>query len=178
MKYLLLILSFFISTAGINSQWFSQTSGTSNPLTNIFFTDANTGFAIGLSGTIRKTTNGGSNWFTQTVPADNLYGIFMLNASTGFISGDAVFYKTTNGGTTWVDPGGPVRLHRGIFFVDANTGYTCSGVGALDKTTNGGSVWTALTSGTTQNLSNIKFIDASTGFVSGYGGTILKTTDG
>lgn len=178
MKYLLLILSFIISTAEINSQWFSQTSGTTNPLTNIFFVDANTGFAIGLSGTIRKTTNGGVNWFAQTVPADNLYGIFMLNASTGYISGDAVFYRTTNGGTTWVDPGGPVRLHRGIYFVDANTGYTCSGVGALDKTTNGGSVWTALTSGTTQNLSNIKFIDASTGFVSGYSGTILKTTDG
>lgn len=178
MKYLLLILSFILSTAEVNSQWFSQTSGTTNPLTNIFFVDANTGFAIGLSGTIRKTTNGGVNWFAQTVPADNLYGIFMLNSSTGFISGDAVFYKTTNGGTTWVDPGGPVRLHRGIFFVDVNTGYTCSGVGALDKTTNGGSVWTALTSGTTQNLSNIKFIDASTGFVSGYGGTILKTTDG
>ncbi len=178
MKILLIILSIAICSTGINSQWFSQSSGTTNPLTNIFFVDANTGFAIGLSGTIRKTTNGGVNWFIQTVPADNLYGIFMLNATTGYISGDAVFYRTTNGGTTWVDPGGPVRLHRGIFFVNSNTGYTCSGVGALDKTTNGGSVWTALTSGTTQNLNNIKFVDASTGFVSGYGGTILKTTDG
>lgn len=169
---------FTLFAVGINSQWFSQTSGTTNRLTNIFFVDANTGFAIGLSGTIRKTTNGGLNWFAQTVPADNLYGIFMLNATTGYISGDGVFYKTTNGGTTWVDPGGPVRLHREIYFVDVNTGYTCSGIGALDKTTNGGSVWTALNSGTTQNLNNIKFTDALTGFVTGYNGTILKTTDG
>ncbi len=178
MKYLFLIISLLIFTGGADSQWFPQSSGTSNPLTNIFMVDASTGFAIGLSGTIRKTTNGGANWFAQTVPADNLYGIYMLNATTGYISGDAVFYKTTNGGTSWVDPGGPVRLHRGIYFIDANTGYTCSGVGALDKTTNGGSSWVALTSGTTQNLNNIKFADALTGFVSGYGGTILKTTDG
>lgn len=178
MKYLFLIISLLIFTGDADSQWFPQSSGTSNPLTNIFMVDASTGFAIGLSGTIRKTTNGGANWFAQTVPADNLYGIYMLNATTGYISGDAVFYKTTNGGTSWVDPGGPVRLHRGIYFIDANTGYTCSGVGALDKTTNGGSSWVALTSGTTQNLNNIKFADALTGFVSGYGGTILKTTDG
>ncbi len=178
MKYLFLIISLLIFSGGADSQWFPQSSGTSNPLTNIFMVDASTGFAIGLSGTIRKTTNGGANWLAQTVPADNLYGIYMLNATTGYISGDAVFYKTTNGGTSWVDPGGPVRLHRGIYFIDANTGYTCSGVGALDKTTNGGSSWVALTSGTTQNLNNIKFADALTGFVSGYGGTILKTTDG
>lgn len=165
-------------TACTQAQWFTQSSGTSQPFTNIFFVDANTGTAIGLSGTIRRTTNGGVNWITQTVPADNLYGIYFLNSSTGYISGDAVFYKTTNGGNTWVDPGGPVRLHRGIFFTDANTGYTCSGVGALDKTTNGGAAWTVLSSGTTQNLNNIKFADASTGYVSGYNGTMLKTTDG
>lgn len=165
-------------TACAQAQWFTQSSGTSQPFTNIFFIDANTGTAIGLSGTIRRTTNGGVNWITQTVPADNLYGIYFLNSSTGYISGDAVFYKTTNGGNTWVDPGGPVRLHRGIFFTDANTGYTCSGVGALDKTTNGGAAWTVLSSGTTQNLNNIKFADASTGYVSGYNGTMLKTTDG
>lgn len=165
-------------TACAQAQWFAQSSGTSQPFTNIFFVDANTGTAIGLTGTIRRTTNGGVNWITQTVPADNLYGIYFLNSSTGYISGDAVFYKTTNGGNTWVDPGGPVRLHRGIYFTDANTGYTCSGVGALDKTTNGGAAWTVLSSGTTQNLNNIKFADASTGYVSGYNGTMLKTTDG
>ena len=165
-------------TACAQAQWFTQSSGTSQPFTNIFFVDANTGTAIGLSGTIRRTTNGGVNWITQTVPADNLYGIYFLNSSTGYISGDAVFYKTTNGGNTWVDPGGPVRLHRGIYFTDANTGYTCSGVGALDKTTNGGAAWTVLSSGTTQNLNKIKFADASTGYVSGYNGTMLKTTDG
>jgi len=178
MKILLILFFNLFFTVCTAAQWFPQTSGTTNRLTNIFFTDVNSGTAIGLSGTIRKTTNAGINWITQTVPADNLYGVFFINNATGFISGDGVFYKTTNAGLSWFDPGGPLRLHRGIYFIDANTGFTCSGVGALDKTTNGGTVWSVLTSGTTQNLNNITFVNAFTGFVSGYSGTMLKTTDG
>ncbi len=173
-----IIITYYLLTGlTVFGQWVIQNSGTTQTLTNILFVDANTGTAIGLSGVIRKTTNSGTNWFTQAVPADNLYGIYFLNSITGFISGDGVFYKTTNGGNFWFDPGGPVRLHRGIFFTDANTGYTCSGLGALDKTTNGGSVWIDLTSGTTQTLNNIYFVNPSTGYVSGYNGIILKTTD-
>ncbi len=177
MKSLTVILLLFVSVICTETQWITQTSGTANVLTNIFFVDANTGTAIGLFGTIRKTTNGGINWFAQTVPADHLYAIYFLNATTGFISGDGVFYKTTNGGNTWSNPGAPARFHKGIYFLDNNTGYTCSGSGALDKTTNGGTNWVSLNSGTTANLNNIKFSDEFTGFVSGNNGIILKTTD-
>ncbi len=177
MKLILSILSVVIFSAGIYSQWFTQTSGTTNVLTNIYFIDANTGTAIGLLGTIRRTTNGGLNWTVQSVPADNLYDVRFLNSNTGFICGDAVFYKTTNGGTSWSNPGAPVKLFRGTFFIDANTGYLCATGGEIDKTTNGGSTWSSLNTGTTQNLNNIYFIDPSTGFVSGFTGTILKTTN-
>ncbi|NOS85449.1 MAG: T9SS type A sorting domain-containing protein [Ignavibacteria bacterium] len=178
MKKLLIILSFVILCQGINSQWFQQTSGTTNVLTNIYFVDANTGTAIGLAGTIRRTTNGGANWTVQTVPADNLFGIFFLNASTGFICGDAVFYKTTNGGASWFNPGAPVKLFRGIYFFDANTGYLCSTGGEIDHTTDGGVNWVSQNSNTTQNFNNIYFFNSSTGFISGYTGTIVKTTNG
>jgi photosystem II stability/assembly factor-like uncharacterized protein len=177
LKKLLIILSFAILCQGINSQWFQQTSGTTNIFTNIYFTDAITGTAIGLAGTIRRTTNGGANWTVQTVPADNLYGIFFLNSSTGFICGDAVFYKTTNGGSSWSNPGAPVKLFRDMYFIDINTGYLCSTGGEIDKTTDGGATWAALNTGTTQNLNNIHFADPFTGYVSGYTGTILRTTN-
>lgn len=179
MKIFIKILTtvYLFTSLNILSQWVPLASGTTQTLTNIFFTDANTGTAIGLAGVIRKTTNGGANWFAQTVPADNLFGIYFINSITGFISGDGVFYKTTNGGSNWFNPGGPVRLHRGIYFLDGTTGFTCSGLGALDKTTNGGTNWSALTSGTTQTLNNIFFADPFTGYVTGFNGTILKTTD-
>lgn len=166
-----------VSVSFTGSQWVQQSSGTSSILTNVFFVDANTGTAIGLSGTVRKTTNGGINWFPQTVISNHLYGIYFLNSDTGFLNGDGVFYKTTNGGTNWFLPGGPVQLLRGVYFTDAQTGYMCSTGGIINKTTNGGSVWVELVSGTTQNLNTIKFLDASTGFVTGYTGTVLKTTD-
>lgn len=176
-KYYFLVFIILFSAAENFSQWVPLNSGTTTYLNNIMFADANTGFAIGLSGTVRRTTNGGVNWTSQNVPPDNLYGIFYLSNTTWFISGDAAFYKTTNTGASWFNPGGPSRLHRGIYFTDAQTGYTCSGGGDLDKTTNGGVNWVLLTSGTTQNLNSIKFANSTTGFVTGYNGTVLKTTD-
>ena len=51
--------------------WSSQISGTNLHLYNVFFTDANNGWAVGINGTILRTTNGGvtfiedENNFTQ-----------------------------------------------------------------------------------------------------------------
>ncbi|MEO8513340.1 MAG: YCF48-related protein [Ignavibacteria bacterium] len=178
MKYLYSILLILISVSIAESQWVSQSSGTTNILTNVFFVDANTGTAIGLSGTIRKTTNGGVSWVGQTVPSNHLYGIHFINSSTGFLDGDAVFYRTTNGGTTWSNPGGPVQLNRGVYFTSNQTGFICCTGGLIFKTTDGGSTWVGLTSGTAENLNTMTFADASTGYISGYTGTVLKTTNG
>ncbi len=177
MKYLILILFIFISTVKIPSQWFPQSSGTTNTLNNIFFIDANTGTAIGLSGTVRKTTNGGVNWFSQQIIPENLFGIYYINANTGFIGGDNLLSKTTNGGTNWITLPSPAGLYRGVYFLDANTGFACGGSGLVAKTINGGANWVSLTSGTTQFLSNVKFSDAQTGYITGYNGIVLKTTD-
>ena len=40
--------------------WVAQTSGTTSRLNDVFFTDANTGTAVGSLGTILRTTDGGS----------------------------------------------------------------------------------------------------------------------
>lgn len=41
------------------TNWSLLTSGTTNSLSSVYFTDANTGYAVGENGTILKTTNGG-----------------------------------------------------------------------------------------------------------------------
>jgi photosystem II stability/assembly factor-like uncharacterized protein len=178
-KKILLILLILVSTRCIFTQWVQQSSGTTNVLTNVFFTDQNTGIAIGLSGTVRKTTNAGANWFTQTLVNENLYGIFYANASTGFICGDGGYItRTTNGGTTWVTQTPPVELYRGLFFFDASTGFACGSTGTIAKTTNSGANWNSMNSGVTVTLQNIKFANLSTGYAVGPIGTVIKTTDG
>ena len=65
-------------TSNIHSQWIVQPSGTSNLLTSVFFSDNNSGSAVGLSGTVRRTTNGGINWIVQqNTPNEDFYGIFL-----------------------------------------------------------------------------------------------------
>jgi hypothetical protein len=44
---------------GVDGSWAVQTSGTTNDLHGVSFTDANNGTVVGDDGTILRTTNGG-----------------------------------------------------------------------------------------------------------------------
>lgn len=178
MKKYLCILFLLLFPFTLSAQWVSLPSGTTNILTNVQFIDANTGYIVGISGTVRKTTNGGTNWSAISVVPENLYNVFFVNSSTGYICGDGGYItKTTNGGSSWSTQSPPVELYRGLFFNNDQTGYACGSTGTIAKTTNGGSQWTALNSGVTVFLQNIKFADQSTGYAVGFNGTILKTTN-
>lgn len=159
------------------SQWVVQTSGTTTDLNNILFIDANTGTAVGLSGTVRKTTNGGASWFSQTAPAEHLFSIFYLNSTTGYICGNYTIIRTTNEGNTWVSLPNPGGLYRSIYFTDAQTGFCCGNAGEILRTTNSGDNWSPLTGGTSEFLYNVKFLNTSTGIIVGSNGTIIKTTN-
>jgi hypothetical protein len=69
----------------------------------VSFTDANNGTAVGASGTIVRTTNGGTNWITQTSGTTSiLYGVSFIDANTGTAVGTSgTILRTTNGGTNW-----------------------------------------------------------------------------
>lgn len=43
----------------------AQDSGTANALLGVSFVDANTGTAVGVRGTILRTTDGGTTWVAQ-----------------------------------------------------------------------------------------------------------------
>src|SRR4030095_4084063 len=142
-------------TAFSNSQWLQQSSGPSNLLTNVFFADPNTGFATGISGTVLKTTNAGTNWSLNTVTSEHIFGICFLNTSTGFICGAGGFIsRTTNTGANWVNQSPPPEYFSSIFFADVNTGYACGLGGVIVKTTNSGTIWARQDFGGTQFLHN------------------------
>jgi len=105
--------------------------------------------------------------------------IIAPNTIVGFAAAGTV-QKSTDNGVTWsvkyVDPSG--RAFRSADFIDANVGYACGEGGLLMKTINGGNSFNLLTSGTTNQLSDIDFVDADTGYIGGTSGLLLKTTDG
>ena len=67
------------------------------------FVDANTGWVAGDSGTILKTTNGGTSWTAETSGvAVTLRGMSFLDANTGY---SYAGYVTTNTGTVYSEFG-------------------------------------------------------------------------
>ncbi len=170
-----------LSEAYAQSGWFSQSSGTTNTLNGVSFTDANTGTAVGNVGTILRTTNGGALWTTQTSGTTfNLLRVSFIDANTGTAVGAAGrILRTTNGGATWASQtSGTTNSLYGVSFTDANTGTAAGSNGTILRTTNGGATWVSQSSGTTNILLAVSFTDANTGTAVGNVGTILRTTNG
>jgi len=148
-----------------------------------YFTDVNTGYAVGEGGNIIKTTDGGVTWTSKNSGTSNtLKSIIFVNSTLGYAVGDSgTICKTTDGGTTWTHSNITTNSLNSVYFTDANTGYTVGLNNTIFKTTNGGTSWNAQTCGTqyiTYNLNSVYFLNASIGYAVGGWGCILKTTNG
>lgn len=160
----LVIALLFISNISY-SQWFQQNSGTNLVLWDIYFINSSTGFAVGDSAIIIKTTNGGTNWFTVKPPGyGELFTIKFINANTGWAGGgkhvimnayNTQAFYTTDGGNTWTSASPPYMtewrftdvevfdLDNVIFTSSQCNDNVCSGT--IVKTTNRGQNWTSVT---------------------------------
>jgi photosystem II stability/assembly factor-like uncharacterized protein len=163
----------------IDSYWSAQSSGTTQWLWDVAFTNTNNGIVVGWNGTILKTTNGGTNWIAQTSgTTQQLQSVSFADANNGIAVGSAIL-KTTDGGTTWSIPVNSVdNLLYSISFPDINNATAVGANGAIIKTTDGGLTWSSQVSGTTAYLRSVSFTNANTGTAVGYNGTILRTLNG
>lgn len=98
---------------------------------DIYFCDANTGFAIVQSGKVYKTTDGGSSWVNSAFTVDNNRSVGFFTPSIGIIGtldSNNLLYRTTNGGFNWTEispsiDGVKPKGICGISIVDENTAY-------------------------------------------------------
>lgn len=84
--------------------WVPQDSGTENDLRGVSFTDANNGTAVGDSGTILRTTDGGATWVRQDSGiSGHFYGVSFTDADNGTIvgSGGTVLRTASGEGGGW-----------------------------------------------------------------------------
>ena len=114
----------------------------SNAISSIFFLNENTGWAGQAGYFIEHTSNGGSNWISQSLPPlaqSDTYVILFFDSLKGY-AGDGInaIFKTNNGGLNWgyqIDTGG----QKNISFVDSLHGWTTPMYsGFVEHTTNGG----------------------------------------
>jgi photosystem II stability/assembly factor-like uncharacterized protein len=185
-KFLIYLVIGFFNVGIANSQnlWVSQSSGTSEFLTSVFFITADTGYVCSEGGKILKTTNGGNNW--NQVGVGPGYCLYFLNSKKGFGYREDQLLSTQNGGITWdtcySNP--DILLFQGINFPDKKHGYATAWDQTVNnlivKTNNGGITWdTVYRYADYINLfTSIFFTDSLHGFAASDHGYIFKTTNG
>ncbi len=168
------------------AQWTTQNSSTTNDLTGVDFINSNIGWAVGTSGKIIFTTNGGSVWAAQTSGvANQLNSVSFAGSLNGIVvGGGGKILLTSDGGAIWqtMNSGIASDLY-GVFSISTTTAIAVGDNGKILKTIDGGYNWTSKPSGTTDILWSVFFTDANTGWAVGghfVNGTskILKTING
>jgi len=183
--------------------WVEQDTDVYNELNAVSFPDQWNGWAVGngrkpyqdvVSGepsTVIRTADGGSSWVSQSLGStvdENMYDVFMLDTSTGWICGGwgAVFH-TTNEGSLWSlqdtdnDAYDESNVLFGIHFVDSSEGWACGYDGLMVHTEDSGTNWTAQTTDVDVDLYDVLMIKSGSdiyGWASGDEGTIIRTDDG
>lgn len=167
----------------------------SDDLTDVFFVNSSTGWAVGANGAIFYTKNGGRNWQRQKSGTQaNLWRVQFIDEETGFAignkvvegSGTSIILHTADGGkhwkTQWTKKTDWMWLHH-LQFIDKKNGYVAgyitedSGDLILLRTSDGGMTWAE------QELEKIHydqifFLDKKSGVILTDAGQMLKTLDG
>jgi photosystem II stability/assembly factor-like uncharacterized protein len=175
-------------TALAANTWTAQTSGTTNQFYGSACPSITTCFAVGASGMIMRTTNGGTNWAAQTanVGTNPLVGVACSDVNNCVAVGSAASITvTTNSGVLWTKKTasvGPTAYSR----VTCPTTLICfagADAGQISATTNGGGTWTTQTTATTQTIEGVDCASTTTCWAvglapSGAQGVIFATING
>lgn len=168
--FLVLLVNVFSGNIFGQSGWVQQTSNTDKLLKSVHFVNPNTGYAVGHTGRVLKTVNGGANWAVSTLidnsEIPNLFCVHFFNENTG-VAGSRKIYRTTNGGGTWAAAytSAPEDTIMSVYFYNNEVGYAGVNFGKILKTINGGSSWTEL--GPEDDHYGVYFPSLDTGFVVG-----------
>lgn len=155
-------------------------------LTDAYFTSPTNGWAVGETGKVLRTVDGGSNWTTEAIGTSKwLESVWFTDANTGYIIGRVdSLYKTTDGGNSWSRaplPNQPGHSLFSLFFTTPSKAYAVGNAGTILHTSDAGATWTEqpnFFSGSNLALFDVFFANEQVGYVVGGFGQILKTTNG
>jgi serine/threonine-protein kinase len=156
-------------------------SGINKNINSINFAEDVFAAAVGDSGTIISSKDGGINWskknFNRPV---SLSGIYCFPRGKSIIVGDSssIYYSTNYLDTLIQIPMEPGHTFFNIKFLDNNIGFITGNKGLILKTTNGGLNWSRMITNTKENIYDIAFFNSHKGFAVGWNGLLLETNNG
>jgi len=169
------------------SNWFLLPDVIGTNLYKIGAADDNRIIAIGYASSLTKTNDGGANWESGSVVADNtvtsqLWGIDFATSDIGWVSGSEGFIaKTIDGSGSWTLQGENVTGEwlRSILAYNENVVWVVGNNGTILKTTDSGDTWVFQGSGiTSRTLYDIDAWDENRLAIVGDKSTFLYTGDG
>ncbi|RPI18178.1 MAG: T9SS C-terminal target domain-containing protein [Ignavibacteriae bacterium] len=195
-----LLFVFFIinSAADIFAQnefWVRQPSPVHAHLSRCSFVDSLNIWAVGDSGAIIHTSNGGINWVVQNSNINSMIeDVCFINKRLGWaLSNDfyglgTIILKTTNGGITWTNYrySDTTIAINAVYFLDSLNGYLGGSSGTIMKTSDAGDSWTRCRLEVssffhTLPITRFNFLNEQYGLAVGgvmdVAGTAWKTTD-
>jgi photosystem II stability/assembly factor-like uncharacterized protein len=157
-------------------------------LRDVAVTGDNTAVAVGESGRIIRTGDGGDTWVEEESGTfQRLSAVSMSSTTTGTAVGqDGLVIRTDDGGATWIrqTPGIAASLFD-ISHIDDQTAVAVGAGGTVIRTVDGGLNWESLQSGVSLDLMTVCFPDRDTGWIGVKGDWnseetthLLRTIDG
>lgn len=162
--------------------WDTLSSGTTETINDIYFTNTANGWIVGDGGVLSVTSDSGSTW----TPVQQLqWGFTNLNGfayqgSSGFnpyLVGDAgVAQFSINGGAQWnYFASGTAQNINTIRFGTTNSGLMVGNGGYIVRTDNGGWTWFQDPSTENVNFFDVAFAGDTTAFICGDSGVVLRS---
>jgi photosystem II stability/assembly factor-like uncharacterized protein len=171
-------------TKNAGKSWKREKSGVTTPLSAISCPLVRHCDAVGDDDLVLATSNGGHSWhhvFSQLGVMDGVACSSATQCSAVTSNTDTIL--VTSNGTTWTTAPAPFTA---LAALRPSNGVACSGLfcvavadrGLLAHSEDGGANWTAVASGTAQNLYAASCSSTSRCVAVGAGGTVLTTSDG
>ncbi len=176
-------------------KWTKQKSGTLAWLHAVYFLNQQRGWAVGGSGALLSTTDGGENWKAMRQPTeDTVRDIYFADEQRGWLVCERSMYllrtkdeqrsylmNTADGGATWrrVNLNGDpdARLLRVLLTPDGH-GCVFGEGGMIFTTSDGGASWSKRRTPTRHVLFGGAFLDTMQFWLVGAGATVIQTRDG
>ncbi len=160
------IILFFFLISG----WELQTSGVNVNLFDIDCVSSTECWAVGDSGTILHTTDGGVNWVLQSSgTTEDLRGIDFLDSLNGWVVGyGPIHLHTTDGGVSWTEviSGSSYELFN-VAFANSNRGWVTGRNGTIIGTFDGGNTWSSELAGEWAWIYGITVVSSTRAWVIG-----------
>ena len=170
------------SGASWNVQHQARGTGPRPPgILDLYFVSTIEGWAVGGSGTILHTTDGGSRWENHRGLSDkHLWAVHFVDPAHGWIVGEGgEVLHTQDGGKRWVRQRSNAEQPLfAVHFANLTHGWIVGTNGLILHTADGGKTWLRQQTPVNQTLRDIAFRDENRGWAVGEKGLILHTTDG